>query len=66
MIHKVEDGFVISSDEVWRPGCYKDERTAKYAFRFKDEDLQKLQDEITPEVITFEMLQALRKSKNFE
>ena len=45
MIYKVEGGCVISSGGSWLPGCYEDERTARYAFRFKDEVLQRLQDE---------------------
>jgi hypothetical protein len=61
MIHKVDDGYVISSHQVWLPGSYADERAAKYAFRFPDEELQKLQNEIAPERITFEMLQNLRQ-----
>lgn len=44
-IHKVAEGFVISSGGVWLPGCYEDERTAKYAFRFTDDVLQRLQDD---------------------
>ncbi len=54
--------YCISSHRCWMPGCYDSERAAKYAFRFKDEDLRKLQDSVNPDgVITFEMLQALRK-----
>lgn len=46
MIHKTGDGqFVISSHQVWLPGCYEDERTARYAFRFSHEILQRLQDD---------------------
>lgn len=45
MLYKVESGFVISSRGVWLPGCYEDERTARYAFRFSDETLQRLQDD---------------------
>lgn len=44
-IHKTEGGYVISSHRVWMPGCYEDERTARYAFRFDDEVLQRLQDD---------------------
>lgn len=44
-IHKVEDCYVISSGHVWMPGSYEDERTARYAFRFEDGQLRKLQDE---------------------
>lgn len=60
MIHKVEDGYVISSEGVWRPGCYADERTANYAFRFTDEQLQTAQDAVSPGVVTLEQLQAIR------
>jgi len=63
MIHKVEDGFVISSHQVWIPGVYDTKRTANYAFRFDDSDLQKLQDvkNKTNDVITFKDLQNLKK-----
>lgn len=65
MIYKVDDGgFVASSSGVWIPGSYEDERAAKYAFKFTDEQLQKLQDKKnkTTHVITFEDLQSLRKA----
>lgn len=45
MIHQTGGVYVISSRGVWRPGCYEDARTARYAFRFPDEVLQRLQDE---------------------
>ncbi len=61
MIHKVDGGYVISSHQVWIPGFYEDERSAKYAFKFKNEDLQKLMKVVAPNPITFEMLQNLRK-----
>ncbi len=80
MIHKIEkrdvdgDGqqligsFVISSHHCWREGVYDSARTARYAFRFSDEQLKKLQDKVNSEnanpddrVITFEMLQELRR-----
>lgn len=45
MTHRNDDGtYSISSRQVWLPGVYEDERTAKYAFRFGDEALQRLQD----------------------
>lgn len=74
MIRKVNNGFVISSHGVWLPGCYDSERAAKYAFRFPDEDLQRLQgkvnareSDVSRRMISFEMLQELareRKSRN--
>ncbi len=65
MIHKVSNHFVISSYELWKPGTYDSERTAKYAFRFKDEDLTNLQNSLeVGEAITFEMLQELRNKIN--
>jgi hypothetical protein len=71
MIRLTEDGcFVISAYNCWRPGVYATERAARYAFRFDDRDLQKLQNELNmnnkrveDRVITFEMLQKLRKRK---
>jgi len=70
MISKVDNGFVISSGGLWLPGCYDSERAAKYAFKFSEEDLQALQNEVNAKepdfekrVITFEMLQAFAKQK---
>ena len=59
-IHKTDYGdYVIASYRVWRPGVYDTERAAKYAFRFSDEVLERLQDEVGREnKITFEILQA--------
>lgn len=69
MIHDClgKDGstsYLISSRQVWLPGVYDSHRAARYAFRFPDEVLQALQDEVnekeedyTKRVITFEMLQ---------
>jgi hypothetical protein len=46
-IHKVEGygnkpAFVISSHQVWMPGNYDTEATARYAFQFSDEVLHRL------------------------
>lgn len=60
MIHEIDGEFTISSNHVWRPGVYLDRKTANYAFRFKDETLQRLQDSVNPNgVITYEMLKSL-------
>lgn len=62
-IHKVDRVFVISSYDTWRPGCYENERTAKYAFKFCDQDLSDLQNSVNPGgIITFKMLQDKAKS----
>lgn len=65
MIHPLSDKtFVISSGHVWLPGCYESERAAKYAFRFTDEQLRKLQDSVNPgHIITFKMLQDERSGE---
>ncbi|MCU1326163.1 MAG: hypothetical protein JWN34_1533 [Bryobacterales bacterium] len=64
-IHKTSSGgYVISSRRTWLPGSYADERTARYAFRFKDEELQALQDSVNPGgVITYEMLKNLKSTR---
>jgi hypothetical protein len=65
MIHKVGDGFVISSGGTWLPGSYESERAARYAFRFSADDLQRLQDAANARgdgTITFADLQATRKA----
>ena len=67
MIYKTnEGGYVASSNNMWIHGCFEDERTAKYAFKFKNEQLQKLQDEKnkTTRIITFKDLQDLRRLLN--
>lgn len=64
MIHgpTQEGTYGISSYHIWRPGAYDSKRTARYAFRFRDEELTALQKSINPGgIITFEMLQKLRK-----
>jgi hypothetical protein len=62
MIHKVDNGFTISAYGKKRAGFYEDERTAKFAFRFRDSDLQALTDEAAPNPVTFEMLVNRRKA----
>lgn len=42
MIYPVEGGFVISSRGMWLPGVYADERAARYAFRFSNEELDRI------------------------
>ena len=67
MIYKTDDGsYIASSNHVWVPGCFEDERTAKYAFKFTNEQLQKLQDEKnkTTHIITFKDLQDLHRRLN--
>ena len=68
MIYKNDDNtFCISSRKVWIPGIYADEKTAKYAFKFPNSELQNLQDEKnkTNSIISFSDLQILRiKLKN--
>lgn len=63
MIREVEGEFVISSGGVWLPGCYESERAARYAFRFPNATLRRLQETVNPGgVITFQMLQDERKN----
>ena len=66
MIYKTEDGYVISSQKVWKPGVYQDRRSATYAFRFDDEVLSELTARINVNErrnITFEDLRE-NKHKN--
>lgn len=66
VIYKIDGGFVISSKGTWLPGSYDSERTARYAFRFKDAELHELQTRKNVEAggiggaITFKDLKALR------
>jgi len=62
-IHKIDGVFLISAYGIWKPGCYADERAAKYAYRFCDQDLNNLQNGVNPGgIITFKMLQDKAKS----
>jgi len=45
-IYKTESGYVISSNQIWRPGCYDSEETARLAFTFDDDVLLAMQDRI--------------------
>jgi hypothetical protein len=72
MIHKIYNEkkrtyeYVISSYQVWRPGCYDTRKTANYAFRFTDEVLSELQESVNPGgTITYEMLKNA-KNKNLK
>jgi hypothetical protein len=66
--HATDLRFTISSHNVWLPGVYDSEGAARYAFRFRDEDLDALQEQAnaaaggTGGVITFEMLRQTRKT----
>lgn len=64
MIYQTSDGnYVAASRQVWIPGVYDSERTAKYAFRFADRQLQALQDSLNPGgVITMDHLRGLSSS----
>jgi hypothetical protein len=69
-IYKTDFGdYVISSRQVWMPGTYEDERTAKYAFKFRDEELREIHDSKEKneagllQPITFKDLQEYRKKK---
>lgn len=66
MIYKVENNYVISSHGTWLPGSYDSERTARYAFRFSDSDLLRLQKQVNykGKQITFEDLKAIRIEKS--
>jgi hypothetical protein len=58
-VYPVGDGtFTISSHEVWRAGTYESERAARYAFRFSDDTLVKLQHAAGKSAITLAALQA--------
>lgn len=61
MIHKVSDGYIISSGGSWKPGVYDSERTARYAFRFKDDVLQRLQDSKYGNIISTSDLKSIKQ-----
>lgn len=70
MIRKTGNAFLASSSQMAIPGCYESERAAKYAFRFPNEVLQSLQNEINEKepdyekrVISFEMLQNVARRR---
>ena len=61
-----ENSYVISAYGVWKPGNYIDERTARYAFRFNNLDLETLQEikNKTTKLITFNDLKKLMSGNN--
>lgn len=60
MIHKIENVFLISTNNTWKPGVFDSRKTANYAFRFSDEDLQKIQN--SHDLITYEILKEFKKT----
>jgi hypothetical protein len=66
VIYKTEAGdYVISSRGMWLPGTYDSERTARFAFRFSDETLARIRDEVSVKQgrpITADDLRAARTS----
>lgn len=66
MIYETDDGsFNISSGGTWLPGSFATKQAALYAFQFRVEDLQTLQEEANKtresRSITMEDLQGWRK-----
>lgn len=50
-LHKNKDGtYAISSHQVWLPGCYEDDRAARYAFRFGEGILLRLEEDANARV----------------
>jgi hypothetical protein len=46
MIYETDEGFSISSNEVWLPGIYETRAAARFAFQFPDRALQALSDRV--------------------
>lgn len=65
-IHKLKDGTcVIGAGGVWLPGCYENERAARFAFRLSDEAKAELRDaaiEAGNKVITWQDIKNYRES----
>lgn len=67
MIHKLDDGTcVISACSIWLPGCYENERAAKFAFKVSDQDKAQLRDSAVDGVITWNQIHEFRKEKRNE
>ena len=44
-VHKLDDGTcVIGAGGMWLPGCYENEKAAKFAFKITDEAKAELRD----------------------
>ena len=69
-IYSVKDGFVVSEDEVWLPGCFETEALAALAVQYPSADLQRLQDAANERaggqggIITVKDLDGLEASRN--
>jgi len=67
MIYGLEDGkFVISAQQVWRPGTYESERAAHYATMFCDDHLSIMNVAARPGVIRYETMLAFRRDRGFK
>lgn len=63
-VHRCDNGaWVIASGGCWLPGVYEDEKTARYAFQFKDEVLAALMAKVRPKPITMAMLKEAREGE---
>lgn len=57
MIYPLKDGsgYVISSQKTWLPGIYDSEKTARYAFRLTNQEMESLSNEhviITKDIVS--------------
>jgi hypothetical protein len=69
-IFEVEDGYVISAQQVWSPGIFDSTRAAKYMFRFSPcdqhqmwKDWSALKNVIPIPPIGFENMRKWKKEK---
>jgi len=67
-IHKLDDGTcVIGAGGMWLPGCYENERAARFAFRLTDRQKADLRDISIIEnngVITWDRIKQFRNNVN--
>lgn len=66
MIYPLKDGsgFVISSQGTWLPGIYDSEKTARYAFKLKNHEMDLLSKEyvIITKVIVSQTIKSRHQS----
>ena len=51
-VHTVDDGYVLSEGDTWRPGCFESVEAATAGAKLSDERLHSLQQQAGRGVIT--------------
>lgn len=57
--YKIEDHWVVAENEIWFPGAYDTEKTARYAVSIKEERIKYLMEKSETKILTMEDLKSL-------